>query len=137
VGCALLVRWKAIEAAGRLDERFFMYYEEVDWCLRIRARGWRCLHVPRALVWHKGVSPDYQPGPAVTYYSTRNRLWLMAKHGAPLGAKARAWARFLRTWLSWSLRPHWRSKRPHRQALGQALADFARGRLGERVVPGA
>ncbi|MDW8214637.1 MAG: glycosyltransferase family 2 protein [Roseiflexaceae bacterium] len=52
-GCALLVRRAALERAGLLDERFFMYFEETEWCVRIRRAGFRILHIPQSRVLHK------------------------------------------------------------------------------------
>ena len=52
-GGASLVRVKAIKEVGLLDERFFMYYEDTDWGLRMRARGWRVVTNSAAKVWHK------------------------------------------------------------------------------------
>ena len=54
LGAALMVRHKAIEAAGLLDEGYFMYAEEVDWCWRIRRAGWPFYCVPAARVIHHG-----------------------------------------------------------------------------------
>ncbi len=83
-GCAILVRREVIEQVGMLDERFFYYWEETEWCLRSRRGGWKIFHVPAAKLWHKGVQRDYKPNPNVTYYNTRNRLLLLAKHHAPV-----------------------------------------------------
>lgn len=52
VGACLLVRRAAIEQVGLLDERFFMYSEELDWCRRLRQAGWRVRYVPTAKVVH-------------------------------------------------------------------------------------
>ena len=52
-GCALLCKCAALERAGLLDERFFMYYEETEWCVRIKRAGFRILHIPSARIWHK------------------------------------------------------------------------------------
>ena len=51
-GACMLVKRAAIEAAGLLDERFFMYYEEVDWCKRIKAAGWKVYYLPESEVIH-------------------------------------------------------------------------------------
>lgn len=131
-GCAILVRRAVIEKVGPLDERFFYYWEETEWCLRARLAGWQVWHVPQAKLWHKGVQRDYRPGPNVTYYSTRNRLLMMKKHHAPLGIQMRVWFQLLRTLLSWSLRPKWRDMREHRDAMWQGLRDYQRERWGMR-----
>lgn len=51
-GAAMLVRREAIEAVGPLDDCYFLYYEDVDWCHRMRVGGWDVLIEPRALVAH-------------------------------------------------------------------------------------
>jgi GT2 family glycosyltransferase len=129
-GCALLARRSAIDAIGLLDERFFLYCEEVDWCHRARAAGFTCLVVPGALAWHPNTLARDADSPLVTYYITRNQLLFTRTHrlGAPL--LARQLLRHARTLASWTLRPKWRHKAAQRRALRRALLDFARGRTG-------
>lgn len=131
-GCAILVKRQVIEQIGAIDARFFYYWEETDWCIRALKQGWKILHVPDAKIWHKGVQRDYSPSPNVTYYSTRNRFLFLAKNGAPL----RAWlywiGRTSLTLLSWTIRPKWRSMRPHRDAMWQGTVDFLNRRWGMR-----
>lgn len=138
-GCALLVRCAALRqppppgtrAVGLLDERFGMYYEETEWCVRIGRAGWRIVYVPGGRVWHK-IQPERQAAtPYVTYYMTRNRLLFLRLTRAPL----RAWLDALvlqdgRTWCSWRLRRRWRGQGPQRVALGRAWGDFVRQRFG-------
>jgi GT2 family glycosyltransferase len=52
-GAFFLIRRDTIDEIGLLDERFFMYYEEVDWCLRAKQRGWKVLYDPAAAIIHK------------------------------------------------------------------------------------
>ena len=47
-GACLLVRRTAWEQVGLLDERFFLFWEDADWCLRFRQAGWRVCYVPSA-----------------------------------------------------------------------------------------
>jgi GT2 family glycosyltransferase len=54
MGSALLVRRLAMEQVGTMDERFFMYYEEVDLCYRLRQGRWRITFVPEATITHLG-----------------------------------------------------------------------------------
>jgi GT2 family glycosyltransferase len=130
-GCAIMVRRAAIAQAGVLDERFFYYWEETEWCVRIRSHGWTIMHVPAAKLWHKGVQRNYRPGPAVSYYNTRNRFLLMAKHHAPLSVKLYNWWQIARTLSSWTLKPKWREQRGHRDAMWQGALDYWRGRWGK------
>ena len=133
-GCAILVRRETIDQIGGLDERFFYYWEETEWCVRARKYGWLILHVPLAKLWHKGVQRDYHPNPNVTYYATRNHFLMMAKHRAPISAWIMIWGQTLRTLLSWSLKPKWRDMRPHRDAMWQGTIDFLRHHWGMRSV---
>ena len=130
-GCALLCKRAAIEWAGLLDERFFMYYEETEWCVRIARAGFRCIHVPQSHIWHK-ITPERQAAsPRVNYYMVRNRLLFLHIARAPFAAWLHALLlQDLRTCLSWSLRPRWRGRRAERDALIRAWADFWRGRFG-------
>ena len=134
-GCAILVRRDVIESVGPLDERFFIYWEETDWCVRAAEAGWRIVHVPAAKVWHKGVQRHYRPKPSVTYYSTRNHLLFLRTHRAPIIAKAAAWAQIARTLVSWSVKPKWRHMRPHRNAMWRGAVDFVHARWGEMPAP--
>lgn len=52
LGAALLVRPRAVDTVGRLDEDYFIYSEEVDWCLRLQRAGWQVWCVPAARVIH-------------------------------------------------------------------------------------
>lgn len=129
-GCALMIRRQTIEQIGLIDERFFYYWEETDWCIRARDTGWRLVHVAEAKLWHKGVRRDYRPSPNVTYFSARNRLLFLNNHNAPLRARALAWYQSLSTWASWSIQPKWKHMSKHRRALGAGLIDYIRGRWG-------
>jgi hypothetical protein len=61
-GACMLVRRKAFEAVGGLDEGYFMYAEEVDWCFRIKQAGWEVWYLPEAqIVHHGGASSRRQP----------------------------------------------------------------------------
>ncbi len=51
-GAALMVRRQVLDQVGELDERFFLYFEDVDWCYRMRRAGWRLYFVPSAEIIH-------------------------------------------------------------------------------------
>jgi len=130
-GCALLIRRKVLEHLGRFDERFFYYNEEVDLCFRARRSGWKVLFDPEAKLWHKGVQRKYSPSPSVTYYDTRNYLLFLEKNDAPIRVKFFTWVDYLKRLVSWSIRPRWRSKRLHRDAMWHGMVDYINRRWGK------
>lgn len=130
-GCALLIKRPVMEQIGLLDARFFAYYEETEWCVRAARAGFKILHVPRAKVWHKISPAARMTSPTVHYYMTRNRLLFLDAARAGW----RAWAHtllleYLRTLVSWSLRPKWRGLRAQRNMMLLALRDYFTGRVG-------
>ncbi len=131
-GCAILVKREVIQQVGVLDERFFYYWEETEWCMRAKKAGWQIVQVPQARLWHKGVQRDYQPSPNVTYYATRNRLLALKKHHAGLLVWMHTTFQLVRTLASWTVKPRWRDQRPHRDAMWQGIHDFWAGRWGMR-----
>ena len=130
-GCAIMVKRDVIEQVGMLDERFFYYEEETEWCIRAGKRDWQIMHVPEAKLWHKGVQRDYQPKPSVTYYKTRNRFLTLAKHQAPLTTWIMTWGQILRTLTSWTVKPKWRAMHEHRNAMWRGTIDFLRHHWGQ------
>jgi GT2 family glycosyltransferase/lipopolysaccharide/colanic/teichoic acid biosynthesis glycosyltransferase len=52
LGACLLVRKEAVDSVGLLDERFFLYFEDVDWCYRMKQRGWKVFYHPDSVVIH-------------------------------------------------------------------------------------
>ena len=74
-GCALFFRKELVEKVGYLEPRFFLNFEETDWCFRARHSGYKCLFVPKAKVWHKtSVSFGGQSSPLYIYFMARNKL---------------------------------------------------------------
>jgi GT2 family glycosyltransferase len=51
-GASLIVRREAIQAVGLLDERYFLDWEDLDWCYRMRQAGWSIYRVPQARAIH-------------------------------------------------------------------------------------
>lgn len=133
-GCAILVRREVIDQVGALDASFFYYWEEVEWCMRAKERGWQVWHVPKSKIWHKGVQRNYSPSPNVTYYATRNRLMALKKHHAPISIWVFSMSIIVKTLISWTIKPRWRMMSEHRKALWQGTIDFFEHRYGIRSV---
>ncbi|MBI5957016.1 MAG: glycosyltransferase family 2 protein [Chloroflexi bacterium] len=80
LGACLMVRRETIQQVGLLDERFFMYCEEVDWCLRIKRAGWEIYYVPEARVVHYVAKSTNQFREAMFLQLHKSRSLLFAKH---------------------------------------------------------
>lgn len=93
-GCGLMITRKAIERVGLLDERYFMYWEEADWCVRVKRAGFSVHFEPGAWMRHKAAIRPDRLGPTTLYYLTRNRLLFFATH-TPLPLKPVALAHAL------------------------------------------
>jgi GT2 family glycosyltransferase len=77
VGACLIVRSRAIDHVGKLDEGYFFFMEETDWCFRMRQQGWRVSFVPAARVLHlQGASAALARAESkIEYYRSRYRLF--------------------------------------------------------------
>jgi GT2 family glycosyltransferase len=82
-GVCMLIPRLALERLGMLDEDYFSYWEETDWCARARSTGMRCYHVPKAKIWHKAARSQ-DPDPRFQYLYRRNALLFVRKRGNPL-----------------------------------------------------
>ena len=86
-GAALMLKREVIWKAGLMPEIYFLYYEELDWSVRIREQGRRIVYDPRCTVFHKESATTGQQSPLRSYCLTRNRLlfaWRNLRGGARL-----------------------------------------------------
>jgi len=79
-GAAMMVPRKVLEQVGPMWEGFFLYYEELDWCERIRRSGFEVWVDQQARVWHKESLTLRKMGTTKTYYLTRNRILFMRRN---------------------------------------------------------
>ncbi len=79
-GAAMMVPRKVLEKVGSMWEGFFLYYEELDWCERIKKAGFEVWLEPRARVWHKESHTLDKMGTTKTYFLTRNRILFMLRN---------------------------------------------------------
>jgi N-acetylglucosaminyl-diphospho-decaprenol L-rhamnosyltransferase len=81
-GACFLVRREVIRQVGALDEDFFMYSEEMDWCRRIRQAGWKVVYLPEAQVIHYGgKSSDQVAAQRHIYFQTSKVRYFCKHHG--------------------------------------------------------
>lgn len=74
-GASLLSKRAAIADTGLIEENYFLYWEDTDWCGRAKRKGWRLLYCPNSLVWHKENNTTGYKSPVVEYYALRNSLF--------------------------------------------------------------
>lgn len=83
-GACMMVRGAAIEQVGLLDEDFFMFYEEVEWCWRLKRAGWKVVYVPAAVVVHHWMGSVRQDSQAMTARLFQSSDIYYRKTGSPL-----------------------------------------------------
>ena len=92
VGACLCVRRSAMARVGLFDERFFMYSEELDWCRRFRADGWRIAYVPAAEVMHlEGASARRDLAARDRQFQTSKLRYAAKWHGRGVATALRAY----------------------------------------------
>lgn len=86
-GASMMIRREVFEAIGLMDEKYFMYYEEVDFCLQARKAGWCCWYVPQSRVVHlvgqsSGVTnTKILPKRRPQYWFDSRRRYFLKNHG--------------------------------------------------------
>lgn len=75
-GCCVLVKREVIEKIGMMPEEYFLYYEDVEWSLKARRAGFRCVVVPGAVISHKGSASSRAGSHRYIRYHVRNGLLL-------------------------------------------------------------
>ncbi len=79
-GVALFVKRKVFETVGLFDPRFFLFWEESDWCFRAQKQGFSTISCPEAVLYHKR-SASFKGGkPHIAYFWWRNRLLFLEKN---------------------------------------------------------
>jgi GT2 family glycosyltransferase len=79
-GASLMVRRQTLEQVGLLDEDYFMYTEEVDWCYRIRRAGWHIYWVPASTVIHYGGQSTQQVATNMFLQLYKSKVHYLRKH---------------------------------------------------------
>ena len=133
-GAAMLAKQEVFERAGLLDEKFFLYFEEVDWCMKVGQAGYRILAAPSSVVWHEVSGTLGTTSPVIDYYMLRNHLRLIGRHWS--GARRDyLWSRVvlcnLMTIAAYTVKPHGGRRIPNRNARLLALLDASLGHWGK------
>jgi GT2 family glycosyltransferase len=144
-GAYAIIRREALTRVGQFDEAFFLYYEEVDLCRRLKAAGYRIWYWPDVVVMHVGGASSKtltrltlsSSGSQLTLWRMRSQLLYYRKHHGPLAAWAsmaaeRTWHALRRWKHQWAQGSESRAKAEESRAIGrlmkQAWKDTGAGR---------
>ena len=129
----LLVNTAALKEVGAFDERYFLYFEDVELCHRLKLSGWKCLHVPKANITHiGGASTEGALQHWRSYYYTRNRLLFFqtyANFTQRMAAFSSIWMHLIRHCVSLTMKGEDGSKQLQAEIAG--AQDFIATRYGK------
>src|SRR5690606_25826802 len=133
-GAAMLVKSEVFAEVGLIDEDFFLYFEETDWCLGLLQAGYRVLAVPSSVVWHEVAGTLGSASPVIDYYMVRNHLRLVNRHWTGM-RRACLWLRIvLRNLLAisaYTVKSHQGQRISNRSGRVMAIRDAILGKWGE------
>jgi GT2 family glycosyltransferase len=86
VGACMMARREAVDSAGMMDESIFMFGEEWEWCMRIKAAGWRIVYTPTAHVVHVGSGSWTMSNAKRVHAILSSQYYIFRKHHGPVYA---------------------------------------------------
>lgn len=132
-GCCLLLPRAVIERAGLLDERFFLYYEDTEYCFRLREMGVDIWYCPQARLYHKvGASSKGADSPLCAYYIARN--WLLCSRLHLRGRYPLFLLYYVTNRAACGILWLVRGKRSLVQATWRGIRDHCRKKYGRRLI---
>jgi GT2 family glycosyltransferase len=118
-GCCMFIKKEVLENIGMFDERYFLYYEDADFCERVKNAGFSLWYEPKSVMWHKNAGSAGGSGSSLQeYYVSRNRLLFGFTYGT------------FRTKFA-LLRESLRLMTQGRKWQKKGIADFFRRRFGK------
>ncbi|MFL0249129.1 glycosyltransferase family 2 protein [Clostridium neuense] len=80
-GCCMLIKKDVFKKVGMLPEEYFMYFEDLDFCVRVKDFGYKILYNPKSVIYHKvGLSSGGEESQFSVEWGTRNRIVFMNKY---------------------------------------------------------
>ncbi len=132
-GCAIFVKREVIKKIGPMNEDYFLYYEDADWCLRARNKGFKCVLAPKAKIWHKCSRSAQEGSPSYIYYHSRNGL-MLARYNGSLFIRLAAYLQSFWILGKQIIKLAIPSKRIWARAVTRGIWDFYRGRVGKQII---
>jgi GT2 family glycosyltransferase len=121
-GCSMMIRASVFDRIGMLDDRYYLYLEDLDYCVCAKNAGFSLRYVPSSILWHVNAGSSARPGnPLQQYYITRNRLLLGFRY-ASIRTKLALFREAVRFLLTGSA------------VRRKAVMDWVLGRFGNRFA---
>lgn len=114
------------------DERFFLYWEDADFCMRAKEIGYEVVMLPDAVTWHKGSMSVGKKNPEKTYYIVRNAKVFLQRHSALFGKMRLHLSSFVSLGVKTIKFIFQPENRLESGMYIRGIVDFYKGRLGER-----
>ena len=129
-GCCMLISSNILKNIGLLDESFFMYCEDTEFCIRAIQSGVIIKYIPRAKLWHKvSDSTGGSNSPFAIYYMTRNRLMYIEMHKSFFWFTAKFFSLFTRL-----LKAKFEKEKEIKEAFIMGIRDFRKGIKGQAKI---
>lgn len=122
-GCLMLIPSRVMAQVGLLDETYFLYSEDTDYCQRVLLAGYKMLYTPKSVIYHKVSASTGNRSPMQQRYMMRNNLYMIKKYGTK---RFRAYVK-----TTWQMFKHIVRKRRNIKPTIQGYADFIRGKSGK------
>lgn len=122
-GCLMLIPVKIIQEVGKLEEKYFLYSEDTDYCCRVMDAGYDLLFCEDAVIYHKINASTGKSSNLMTYYTTRNKLFIARDFTTrPLKIYFDLSVQFIKDWLR---------RRKHMKPIISAYIDFIKNKSGK------
>ena len=76
-GCVMLISKEVLETVGKLDEQFFLYAEDTDYCCRVMNKHYKLMYTGNAVIYHKVSASSGRNSEATQYYNIRNNFYII------------------------------------------------------------
>ena len=126
-GCCMLIPAEVLRKVGPMEEDYFLYCEDLDYCCRIAEAGYSMVYAPAAVVYHKVSASTGQASDTVTYYTVRNKRRILERYIAP----GNRWMARCYFWLETGKRVLTREYR--RSVVKRAIKDYNNGHMGRMM----
>lgn len=131
-GCCLLIKQEVLKKIGFFDDRFFLYNEETDLCLRAKADNFKLAISYDAQIWHKSAQSTQYLSETYVYYMIRNKLLLAKKHLSKLNFKLFFIIFFIKECIGYTCLGIYKKQYKTYKIILVALQDYFKNKFGKK-----